>query len=123
MKKLVVMTSILSVIGFSALAKHKPASIKITPVVVKADSMEFKDYYGDYKMNNNQFVEKLKVFFKGGDLYGQASGYPEIKLVRKKDDEFEDGSFGAQIIFIRNGSNIDSVKIVVQGKEFIGTKL
>jgi hypothetical protein len=74
-------------------------------------------------MNNNQFVEKLKVFFKGGDLYGQASGYPEIKLVRKKDDEFEDGSFGAQIIFIRNGSNIDSVKIVVQGKEFVGTKL
>ena len=87
-----------------------------------ADSTEFNDYYGSYKMADNQMVEKMKVFFKDGSLQGEATGYPPTKMTRKKDDEFEETSFGAVITFTRTDGKVTGIKVAVQGQELVGTK-
>ena len=64
----------------------------------------------------------MKVFFKAGDLLGEASGYPATKLTRKKDDEFEESNFGAVITFTRTDGKVTGIKVAVQGQELLGTK-
>jgi hypothetical protein len=73
-------------------------------------------------MADNPMVEKMKVFFKDGELLGEASGYPATKLTRKKDDEFEEASFGAVITFTRTDGRVTGIKVAVQGQELLGTK-
>ena len=123
MKKSILITVIASFFAVSSFAKTIPTSsnIYINKVVI-ADSTEFNDYYGSYKMADNQMVEKMKVFFKDGSLQGEATGYPPTKITRKKDDEFEETSFGAVITFTRTDGKVTGIKIAVQGQELIGTK-
>ncbi len=123
MKKLILITAIASFFAVSSFAKTVNTSsiISINKVIV-ADSTEFNDYYGSYKMADNQMVEKMKVFFKDGSLQGEASGYPPTKMTRKKDDEFEESSFGAVITFTRTDGKVTGIKVAVQGQELIGTK-
>ena len=124
MKKSIFIT--IAVVTFTASTYAKSAIIPANGIVINqsitADSTEFKDYYGSYKMADNPMVEKMKVFFKEGDLYGMASGYPETKLTRKKDDEFDETSFGAVITFTRTDGKVTGIKVAVQGQELIGTK-
>ena len=123
MKKLILITAITSFFAVSSFAKTVNTSliISINKIVV-ADSTEFNDYYGSYKMADNQMVEKMKVFFKDGSLQGEASGYPPTKMTRKKDDEFEESSFGAVITFTRTDGKVTGIKVAVQGQELVGTK-
>jgi hypothetical protein len=123
MKKLILITAIASFFTVSSFAKTVSISstTSIERVVV-ADSTEFNDYYGSYKMAENQMVEKMKVFFKDGSLQGEATGYPPTKMTRKKDDEFEESSFGAVITFTRTDGKVTGIKVAVQGQELIGTK-
>ena len=122
MKKSILITAIASFFAISSFAKNVnvPSNVSINKVV--ADSTEFKDYYGSYKMADNPMVEKMKVFFKDGELLGEASGYPATKLTRKKDDEFEETSFGAVITFTRVDGKVSGIKVAVQGQELVGTK-
>ena len=124
MKKSIFIT--IAVVTFAASTYAKSAIIPSNGIVINqsitADSTEFKDYYGSYKMADNPMVEKMKVFFKEGELYGMASGYPETKLTRKKDDEFDESSFGAVITFTRIDGKVTGIKVAVQGQELIGTK-
>ena len=124
MKKTIIVTIVVATFAVSAYAKTAiaPASKVIISQSIMADSTEFKDYYGSYKMADNPMVEKMKVFFKDGDLYGMATGYPETKLTRKKDDEFEESQFGAVITFTRTDGKISGIKVAVQGQELIGSK-
>ena len=124
MKKSIFITIAIATFAVSAYAKTTTVSannMTISQSIV-ADSTEFKDYFGSYKMADNPMVEKMKVFFKEGELYGMASGYPETKLTRKKDDEFEESSFGAVISFTRTDGKVTGIKVAVQGQELIGTK-
>ncbi len=123
MKKLILITTIASFFAVSSFAKtvNKSSNISIKSVVV-IDSTEFNDYYGSYKMADNPMVEKMKVFFKDGSLQGEATGYPPTKMTRKKDDEFEETSFGAIITFTRVDGKVTGIKVAVQGQELIGTK-
>jgi hypothetical protein len=122
MKKSILITAIASFFAISSFAKNVnvPSNVSINNVV--ADSTEFKDYYGSYKMADNPMVEKMKVFFKDGELLGEATGYPATKLTRKKDDEFEESSFGAVITFTRTDGKVTGIKVAVQGQELVGTK-
>ena len=124
MKKSIFIT--IAVVAFTVSTYAKSTIIPTNGIVINqaiaADSTEFKDYYGSYKMIDNPIVEKMKVFFKDGDLYGMASGYPETKLTRKKDDEFDETSFGAVITFTRTDGKVTGIKVAVQGQELIGTK-
>ena len=124
MKKSILITVIASFFTVSSFAKTVTTSSNISTnnKVVKADSTEFNDYYGSYKMADNQMVEKMKVFFKDGSLQGEATGYPPTKMTRKKDDEFEETSFGAVITFTRTDGKVTGIKVAVQGQELIGTK-
>ena len=124
MKKSIFITIAIAMSTVSAYAKNPVTSAKSIKVsqIIMADSTEFKDYYGSYKMADNTMVEKMKVFFKEGDLYGMASGYPETKLTRKKDDEFDESSFGAVITFTRTDGKVTGIKVAVQGQELIGSK-
>jgi hypothetical protein len=124
MKKSIFITIALATLGVSAYAKNpitSEKSITISQSII-ADSTEFKDYYGSYKMADNPMVEKMKVFFKDGELMGEASGYPATKMTRKKDDEFEESSFGAVITFTRIDGKVTGIKVAVQGQELTGTK-
>ena len=123
MKKSILITVITSFFAVSSFAKIIPTSsnISVNKVVI-ADSTEFSDYYGSYKMVDNQMVEKMKVFFKDGSLQGEATGYPPTKMTRKKDDEFEETSFGAVITFTRTDGKVTGIKVAVQGQELVGTK-
>lgn len=124
MKKTFVFVALFAFISIAAHAMQKENNHLdcSNPTVTKSDSLEFKEYYGSYKMADNPYVPKMKVFFKAGELFGQAADYPETKLMRKKEDEFEEGSFGAQIIFIRTAGLVSGVKVIVQGQELLGTK-
>jgi hypothetical protein len=124
MKKSIFITIALATFTVSAYAKTTTVSAKNITISqsIKADSTEFKDYYGSYKMADNPMVEKMKVFFKDGELMGEASGYPPTKMTRKKDDEFEESSFGAVITFTRTGGIVTGIKVAVQGQELVGTK-
>ncbi len=123
MKKSILITAVASFFAVSSFAKTVNTSsiISINKVIV-ADSTEFNDYYGSYKMADNQMVEKMKVFFKDGSLQGEATGYPPTKMTRKKDDEFEESSFGAVISFTRTDGKVTGIKVAVQGQELVGTK-
>lgn len=123
MKKSIFITAITLFFAISTFAKSAnfQSNIIISKVIV-ADSTEFNEYYGSYKMIDNQFVEKMKVFFKAGNLYGQATGYPETKLSRKKEDEFEETNFGAVITFTRVDGKINGIKVSVQGQDLLGSK-
>jgi Domain of unknown function (DUF3471) len=123
MKKSILITAIVSFFAISSFAKttNLLSSVSISKAII-ADSTEFKDYYGSYKMADNPMVEKMKVFFKDGELLGEASGYPATKLTRKKDDEFEESSFGAIITFTRTDGKVTGIKVAVQGQELVGTK-
>jgi hypothetical protein len=123
MKKSILITTIASFFAISSYAKtvNVSANIAISKATI-ADSTEFKDYYGSYKMADNPMVEKMKVFFKDGELLGEASGYPATKLIRKKDDEFEESSFGAVITFTRTDGKVTGIKVAVQGQELIGSR-
>jgi hypothetical protein len=123
MKKSILITVIASFFAISSFAKNVNVSsnVSINKKVV-ADSTDFKDYYGSYKMADNPMVEKMKVFFKDGELLGEATGYPATKLTRKKDDEFEETSFGAVITFTRVDGKVSGIKVAVQGQELVGTK-
>jgi hypothetical protein len=90
--------------------------------IVTADSTEFKDYYGTYKMAENPFIDKVKVYFKDGKLMSKAADYPDAELTKDKDDEFLITQFDAKAIFIRKDGVITGVKILVQGQEMEGTK-
>ena len=124
MKKSIFIT--IAVVTFTVSTYAKSTIIPTNGIVINqsitADSTEFKDYYGSYKMADNPMVEKMKVFFKEGELYGMASGYPETKMTRKKDDEFDETSFGAVITFTRTDGKVTGIKVAVQGQELIGTK-
>ncbi|MDZ7900165.1 MAG: hypothetical protein U5N85_19350 [Arcicella sp.] len=124
MKKSIFITIAIATFAVSANAKNPVRSAKAIAIgqLIKADSTEFKDYYGSYKMADNPMVEKMKVFFKDGELMGEASGYPATKMTRKKDDEFEESNFGAVIIFTRTDGKVSGIKVAVQGQELIGTK-
>ncbi len=124
MKKSIFITIAITTFAVSAYAKTSivPANNITVSQSIVADSTGFKDYYGSYKMADNPMVEKMKVFFKEGELYGLASGYPETKLTRKKDDEFEESQFGAVISFTRTDGKVSGIKVAVQGQELIGTK-
>ena len=123
MKKSIFITAITLFFAISTFAKPvNPQSKIVINKVIVADSTEFNDYYGSYKMIDNQFIEKMKVFFKGGNLYGQATGYPETKLTRKKEDEFEETNFGAMITFTRVDGKINGIKVSVQGQDLLGSK-
>lgn len=121
--KLIIIATIMLFFAISTFAKsvNIQSNIVISKVIV-ADSTEFNEYYGSYKMIDNQFVEKMKVFFKAGNLYGQATGYPETKLTRKKEDEFEETNFGAMITFTRVDGKINGIKVSVQGQDLLGSK-
>lgn len=123
MKKSILITVISSFFAVFSFAKTVPTSsnISVNKVVI-ADSTEFNDYYGSYKMVDNQMVDKMKVFFKDGSLQGEATGYPPTKMTRKKDDEFEETSFGAVITFTRTDGKVTGIKVAVQGQELVGTK-
>lgn len=123
MKKLILITTVASFFAVASFAKKVTTSSNIsTNKVVKADSTEFNDYYGSYKMADNPMVEKMKVFFKEGSLQGEASGYPPTKMTRKKEDEFEESNFGAVITFTRTDGKVTGIKVAVQGQELVGTK-
>ena len=116
------MAAIASFFAVSSFAKTSNAQARVFINKVVADSTEFRDYYGSYKMADNAMVDKMKVFFKEGDLYGEASGYPATKLTRKKEDEFEESNFGAVITFTRIDGKVNGIKVSVQGQELVGTK-
>ncbi len=123
MKKCLLLSTLLTAICFVSQAKtQEKESVKVVAITNVEDSLAFKDYYGSYKMAENPHVQKMKVYFKAGELFGQASEYPETKLTRKKDDEFEESEFGAQIIFVRTAGVVTGIKVLVQGQELIGTK-
>lgn len=122
MKKSILMAAIASFFAVSSFAKTSNAQARVFINKVVADSTEFRDYYGSYKMADNPMVDKMKVFFKEGDLYGEASGYPATKLTRKKEDEFEESNFGAVITFTRIDGKVNGIKVSVQGQELVGTK-
>lgn len=123
MKKLLLIAIISSFFAVSSFAKAENLSTNVaTNSASIADSTEFKEYYGSYKMVDNQMVEKMKIFFKDGELLGEATGYPPTKLTRKKDDEFEESNFGAVITFTRVDGKVSGIKVAVQGQELIGTK-
>ncbi|MES2519543.1 MAG: hypothetical protein V4585_15620 [Bacteroidota bacterium] len=123
MKKSIFTTALVSFFAVATFAKTVNVQSSITAsTITRADSTEFKEYFGSYKMVDNQFVEKMKVFFKDGDLYGQATGYPETKLTRKKEDEFEESSFGAIISFTRTEGKVTGIKVAVQGQELLGSR-
>jgi hypothetical protein len=124
MRKSIFITIALATFTVSAYAKTTEVSATNITISqsIKADSTEFKDYYGSYKMADNPMVEKMKVYFKDGELMGEASGYPATKLTRKKDDEFEESSFGAVITFTRTGVIVTGIKVAVQGQELVGMK-
>ena len=124
MKKSFFITIAIATFAVSAYAKSPIMSERCFAISqsIVIDSTEFKDYYGSYKMADNPMVEKMKVFFKEGALYGMASGYPETKLTRKKDDEFEESSFGAIITFTRTDGKVTGIKVAVQGQELTGSR-
>lgn len=123
MKKSILITVIASFFAVTSFAKTVTTSSNISvDKIATVDSTEFNDYYGSYKMADNQMVEKMKVFFKDGSLQGEATGYPPTKMTRKKDDEFEETSFGAIITFTRTDGKVTGIKVAVQGQELIGTK-
>jgi hypothetical protein len=123
MKKSIFITIFIAAFAVSAYAKNSFVSTKnISLILVKADSTEFKEYYGSYKMADNPMVERMKAYFKDGEFWGEATGYPPTKLTRKKDDEFEESSFGAVITFTRTSGIVTGIKVAVQGQELIGTK-
>jgi hypothetical protein len=122
MKKSILITAIASFFAISSYAKNVNVFSNVSINRVVADSTEFNDYYGSYKMADNPMVEKMKVFFKDGSLQGEATGYPATKLTRKKDDEFEETSFGAVITFTRVDGKVSGIKVAVQGQELVGTK-
>ncbi len=119
MMKKIVFASIVLLFAISTFAKP---STNMTISAITTDSTEFKDYLGSYKMADNPFAEKMKIIFKDGDLYGQATGYPNIKLTRKNEDEFEEINFGAIVIFTRVNGIVSGIKVSVQGQELAGMK-
>jgi len=104
-----------------AKASNEQSIVSIDNITL-SDSTEFKDYLGSYKMDKNPIAEKMKIFFKEGYIFGQVAGYPALKLIRKKEDEFEESNFGAVIIFSRVNGIVSGVKVSVQGQDLFGTK-
>ncbi|MEA5458026.1 hypothetical protein VB796_03210 [Arcicella sp. LKC2W] len=119
MKK-IIFSTIVSFFAFSTFAKSSKNHMNINTIT--ADSTEFRDYLGSYKMDENPIAEKMKIFFKDDNLYGQAVGYPATKLTRKKEDEFEETNFGAVITFTRVNGIVSGIKVSVQGQDLLGTK-
>ena len=115
---------------FSALAAQAQDSKEATPTTtiatpvapVAPDSVKLKEYAGFYSIANNAMVDKMTIIYKDGNLYGQAGEYPEAKLIFKKEDEFEDSGFGAQMFFKRTDNAVSSIKILVQDMEIIAVK-
>jgi hypothetical protein len=66
-------------------------------ISVQADSLSFKDYFGSYKMQANDQIPKIKIYYKNGSLVALAGDYPETKLSKKQDDEFEEANYGAAV--------------------------
>ena len=98
------------------------ASQGIAHSIAFADSVEYRDYYGNYKMKDNEYIPKVKVYFKNGDLVALAGDYPETKLSKKQEDEFEELNYGAKVIFVRKDGQIVGIKVIVQGQELVGDK-
>ena len=63
MKKSIFITIAIATFTVSAYAKSTiiPANGIVINQSITADSTEFKDYYGSYKMADNPMVEKMKV--------------------------------------------------------------
>ena len=95
---------------------------EFTGVKVNMDSLTYQDYYGTYKMKDGQPTESIKVFFKNGNLIGQADGYPESKLTKVKENEFTENAYGSTIKFIRQNNKVTGIKISAQGQEMEGVK-
>ncbi|MFY7829075.1 MAG: hypothetical protein ACOVQ4_18240 [Flectobacillus sp.] len=91
-------------------------------ISVHADSLSFKDYFGNYIMQANDQIPKIKIYYKNGSLVALAGDYPETKLTKKQDDEFEEANYGAAVFFIRKDGNVVGIKVVVQGQEMLGDK-
>jgi hypothetical protein len=53
-------------------------------ISVQADSLSFKDYFGNYKMQANDQIPKIKIYYKNGSLVALAGDYPETKLSKNK---------------------------------------
>lgn len=121
MKKVFLSLLFLTATFFVTEAKSS-INLSIDNQTVTADSTEFKDYYGTYKMAENPFIDKVKVYFKDGKLMSKAADYPDAELTKDKDDEFLITQFDAKAIFIRKDGVVTGVKILVQGQEMEGTK-
>ncbi len=123
MKKLLFIAILTTFSAFAVQAQDTKTATTVTPVVAAAlDSTKLKEYIGFYSIADNAMVDKMTIVFKDGDLYGQAGDYPEAKLIFKKEDEFEDSGFGAQMFFKRTDNAVSSIKILVQDMEIIAVK-
>lgn len=128
MKKLLLVTVIITfftLIGQSqGIISTNSANAVSAPVTTTGtpDSIKMVEYTGFYTIANNAMVDKMTIIFREGDLYGKAGEYPEAKMIFKKEDEFEDSGFGAQMFFKRTDNKVSSIKILVQDMEIIAVK-
>jgi len=87
-----------------------------------SDSLEFTDYYGIYLPQEIKQLTNVEITFQNEHLIAKAKGFPNVILLRKKDDEFEEQRFGLQVFFVRENYKVTAVKVLFQNKEIIALK-
>jgi hypothetical protein len=87
-----------------------------------SDSLEFTDYYGTYIPQEIKQLTNVEITFQNEHLIAKAKGFPNVILIRKKDDEFEEQRFGLQVVFVRENYKVTAVKVLFQNKEIIALK-
>ncbi len=98
-------------------AQTQPAAIPASAT----DSTELSAYAGVYTFVSGSPVQKFTVSVKKGDLYGEADGFGEYKLLKQPiaDTYRSTSSYGSIITFVRDAATkaIAGLTLAAQGME------
>jgi hypothetical protein len=84
---------------------------------------DLQQYVGTYRIDSDE-ISSATVTFEDGRLYGQADGQPKTELRPESGDTFNVANMGAKVEFIRDSQQqVNGVKILYQGYEFVGQKV
>jgi hypothetical protein len=126
MKK-VFLSSALCLLAFSFIKAQGTslAATKPTFDVLKTatDTLNLDAYCGVYKMQENEYVDKVKIMVKDGHLVSKSPDDDEVIFVQTKADEFFVSQFNLYALFVKIDGIVKSVKVRIQGKEVSGDKL
>ncbi len=93
--------------------------------VVLTGDKEVSEYTSTFKMAENQYCKKIFITEKDGKLFGQSDASPNEswELKSKSTDAFSATiqNYPAELVFIRNGGKIKSIKLSVADGQVVLT--